>query len=116
VTVAAEQGVVGLAVYLALLIAALLRLLRGSRRRPARAALAAAFVALAAHTWIYAAFLEDPTTWALLAIGAALATGREGPAEANGAAGGGARRRASRNGDGAAKPGAVPAAASPPAL
>ncbi len=114
VTVAAEQGVVGLAVYLASLIAALLRLLRSSRRRPARAALAAAFVALAAHTWMYAAFLEDPMTWALLAIGAVLATGREGPAEAIGAAGDGARRRASRNGDGAAQPGAVPAAASPP--
>ena len=25
------------------------------------------------HTWLYAAFLEDPMTWTLLAIGSALA-------------------------------------------
>jgi O-Antigen ligase len=72
-TVAAEQGVIGLAVYLALLAAALSRLLNRARNDPARAFVAAAFVALVLHTWMYAAFLEDPITWALLAVGASLA-------------------------------------------
>ena len=73
ITVAAEQGIAGLALYLALLAAALSRLLRGARGRPARAAVAAGFVAVVTHTWLYAAFLEDPVVWALLAIGVALA-------------------------------------------
>ena len=38
-----------------------------------RIALAACFAALVLHTWTYADFLEDPFTWALLAIGLALA-------------------------------------------
>jgi putative inorganic carbon (hco3(-)) transporter len=46
---------------------------RGTRRDPARAAIAAAFVALLVHTMVYADFLEDPATWALLAVGVALA-------------------------------------------
>jgi O-antigen ligase len=79
VTVAAEQGVIGLAVYLALLAAALALLLRGARTSVARAGIAAAFVALVAHTLMYAAFLEDPLTWALLGAGAALA--RDAPAD-----------------------------------
>ena len=73
VTVAAEQGVVGLAVYLALLAAALARLLPGAARSVPRAAVAAAFVALVVHTFLYAAFLEDPLAWVLLAAGTALA-------------------------------------------
>jgi len=73
VTVAAEQGVIGLAVYLALLACALAALLRGAGRGPARAAVAAAFCALVLHTWLYASFLEDPLAWALLAVGTALA-------------------------------------------
>jgi O-antigen ligase len=72
-TVAAEQGAIGALVYLALLAVALARLLRGARGSPARAAIAAAFAALVVHTWLYAAFLEDPLAWALLAIGTALA-------------------------------------------
>jgi O-antigen ligase len=72
-TVAAEQGLIGLAVYVALLLAALIRLLRGARNDPYRAFVAAGFVALVVHTWMYAAFLEDPVTWALLAVGAVLA-------------------------------------------
>jgi hypothetical protein len=40
---------------------------------PARAALAAAFAALVTHTMMYAAFLEDPSTWVILAVGLALA-------------------------------------------
>ncbi|MCW2985062.1 MAG: hypothetical protein JWR63_2632 [Conexibacter sp.] len=73
VTVAAEQGVPGLVVYLGLLIAGLLTLFRGVRGDPVRAAVAAAFAALVLHTWSYASFLEDPLTWALLGMGLALA-------------------------------------------
>jgi hypothetical protein len=72
-TVAAEQGLVGLAVYLALLAAALARLLGGARGDPYRAVVAAGFVAVVVHTWMYAAFLEDPVTWTLLAVGTVLA-------------------------------------------
>ncbi|MGO9321209.1 MAG: O-antigen ligase family protein [Solirubrobacteraceae bacterium] len=73
VTVAAEQGIVGLAVYVALLLAAFVVLFRGAGRSPPRIAIAACFAALVLHTWIYADFLEDPFTWTLLALGVALA-------------------------------------------
>jgi O-antigen ligase len=73
ITVAAEQGVLGLAVYVALLIAAFAVLYRGSGRSPPRIALAACLAALVLHTWTYADFLEDPVTWTLLGIGVALA-------------------------------------------
>jgi hypothetical protein len=75
VTVAAEQGVVGLALYLLLVVAALLRLFAGARASPARAYVAAAFVGLLVHTMLYAAFLEDPVSWTLLGVGTALAVG-----------------------------------------
>jgi O-antigen ligase len=80
ITIAAEQGALGLAAYLALLACALWRLLRGAARSPARVAVAAAFVALVAHTLLYASFLEDPMTWTLLAVGAALAAMPAAPA------------------------------------
>ena len=93
VTVAAEQGVIGIAAYLALLAAALWTAFSGmgpiapglrgrlsplaDRERaelvPARIGVAAAFTALLAHTIGYAAYLTDPLTWALLAIGGVLA-------------------------------------------
>ncbi len=85
VTVAAEQGLIGLAVYLTLIAVALWTLGRGlwetgpAGRAPgpatlaARAAVLAAFVALLVHTLSYAGFFEDPLTWVLLAIGASLA-------------------------------------------
>lgn len=73
VTVAAEQGIVGLAVYVALLVAALAVLFTGAGRSPPRVALAACYAALVLHTWTYADFLEDPLTWTLLGIGVALA-------------------------------------------
>ncbi len=83
ITVAAEQGVLGLAAYLAILGCGLWRLFRGARPIPARAAVAAAFTALLAHTMMYAAFLEDPMTWTLLAVGTALAAAaRRGSAPA----------------------------------
>ncbi len=110
VTVAAEQGLIGLTAYAALLFCALWTMtsglgasmpgLAGRRSAPARAALAlsekaskawpprptllaaragvlAAFVALLVHTIAYAAFFEDPITWVLLAVGAALAPSAE---------------------------------------
>ncbi len=72
-TVAAEQGVVGLALYVALLVSAFAVLFRGAGRSPPRIALAACFAALVLHTFTYADFLEDPETWLLLGIGVALA-------------------------------------------
>jgi O-antigen ligase len=79
VTIAAEQGLPGLLVYAALLAAAFLVLFRGAGRSPPRIAVAAAFAALVLHTWTYADFLEDPFTWALLAIGVALARAAREP-------------------------------------
>jgi O-antigen ligase len=73
ITVAAEQGIVGLALYVALLIVAFLLLFRGAGRSPPRIAIAACFAALVLHTFAYADFLEDPLTWTLLGIGVALA-------------------------------------------
>ena len=78
VTVAAEQGIVGLAVYAALLIAAFTVLFGGAGRSPPRIAIAACFAALVLHTWTYADFLEDPLTWTLLGIGVALARAQGG--------------------------------------
>jgi O-antigen ligase len=99
VTVAAEQGLLGLLAYLSLIAVALWTLARGlwtappaggddredspGRESPrsetgpagpaARAAVLAAFVALLVHTLAYAGFFEDPITWVLLAVGASLA-------------------------------------------
>jgi O-antigen ligase len=83
ITVAAEQGVPGLASYVAVLIASFGLLFQGlgalrGRAPPARlvtrAFLAAAYSGLVLHTLLYAAFLEDPITWTLLA--AAIVVGR----------------------------------------
>jgi O-antigen ligase len=73
VTIGAEQGVIGLLPYVGLVVCALICLVAGARGDPARSALAAAFGALVFHTMLYADFLEDPTTWALLGVGLALA-------------------------------------------
>jgi O-antigen ligase len=74
ITVAAEQGVIGVLAYLVLLFAAIRVLAgRGLRRSPARVAILAAFLALVVHTWAYADFFEDPITWVLLAVGTVLA-------------------------------------------
>ena len=72
-TVAAEQGVLGLLLYVAVVVLALITLLQSARGDPVRAAIAAAFVALLVHTMLYAAFLEDPLAWVLLAAGVAFA-------------------------------------------
>ena len=90
ITVAAEQGVVGLLVYVLVLVAAAWTLF-GSMRSVApglggtpprgaeqavtvrsRIALAASFCLIFAHTMGYAGFLTDPLTWAILAVAAAL--------------------------------------------
>ena len=76
VTVAAEQGLIGEVVYIALVVCALVLVLRRSRGDPVRSAVAAAFAALIFHTMLYADFLEDPVTWVLLAIGVTLAMQR----------------------------------------
>jgi O-antigen ligase len=73
ITVAAEQGIIGLAMYVALLLCAFVVLFRGAGRSPPRIAIAACFAALVLHTWTYADFLEDPLTWTLLALGVAFA-------------------------------------------
>jgi len=72
VTIAAEQGLIGLIIYLALIIIALIQLFRGARGSTARAAVAAGLVALLVHSMLYAAFFEDPAAWVLLALGVAL--------------------------------------------
>jgi putative inorganic carbon (HCO3(-)) transporter len=79
VTIAAEQGLIGVLAYGAFVIAAILCLVRGARGDPVRSAIAAAFVALVFHTLLYADFLEDPVTWVLLAVGVALATASASP-------------------------------------
>jgi putative inorganic carbon (hco3(-)) transporter len=76
ITIAAEQGLIGELAYLALVIVALVALLRGAGADPVRGAIAAAFLALVFHTMLYADFLEDPITWTLLGIGSALAASR----------------------------------------
>ena len=79
ITVAAEQGFVGLVLYAALVVTALWTMAAGLRpslsraRQVARAATLATFVALIVHTMAYAGFYEDPITWVLLAVSVSLA-------------------------------------------
>jgi O-antigen ligase len=74
VTVAAEQGGVGLIVYGALVLTGLVALLGAAPLIPApRGALVACFVAMIVHSLAYAGFLSDPVTWGLLGVGLALA-------------------------------------------
>jgi O-antigen ligase len=88
ITIAAEQGLVGLAAYAALVVLALGAMasgLRSSLSDPTaevvgRATVLATFVALLVHTMAYAGFFEDPITWVLLAVGASLAAAAPGAA------------------------------------
>jgi O-antigen ligase len=75
ITVAAEQGLLGLVAYGALIVTALWAMAAGLFKRTsvARAAVLATFVALLVHTMAYAGFFEDPITWVLLAVGVSLA-------------------------------------------
>jgi len=77
ITVAAEQGAIGMVLYVALLAVALVVLLTGAGGSAATAAVAACFVAMIAHSLGYAGFAIDPATWALLGVGVALR--RAGP-------------------------------------
>ncbi len=74
VTIAAEQGTIGELAYVPLVLVSVIVLLRGARADRARGAIGAAFLALMFHTLLYADFLEDPTTWALLGAATALLT------------------------------------------
>ncbi|MGE5408468.1 MAG: O-antigen ligase family protein [Syntrophothermus sp.] len=78
VTILAEQGLLGIAAYVALVAVALWAMASGIRGPPSaeragRAAVLAAFLALLVHSMAYAGFFEDPIAWVLLAAGAALA-------------------------------------------
>jgi len=94
ITVAAEQGVVGLVGYGLLLAAAgavMFTGLGGLRRAVApvplvaRGAVAAAFVALTVHTLFYGGFLENPLSWTLIGVALRLRAGAGGhAAEATG--------------------------------
>ena len=71
VTVAAETGILGLALLAWLAAAAFVATLRGlGRGFTSRVALATGIVlvAIAVHSLFYAAFFEDPMTWALLGL------------------------------------------------
>ncbi|MGH2799874.1 MAG: O-antigen ligase family protein [Thermoleophilaceae bacterium] len=70
-TVAAELGVIGLALYLWLLAGGV-RLIERVRRRDEALglALAASFLALFVHALFYSGFLEDPITWLVLGVAA----------------------------------------------
>lgn len=73
ITVAAEQGAIGLIVYAALLVTALMTLLTvGVRASVARSLVAACFVVMVINSLGYTGFTTDPATWALLALGIAL--------------------------------------------
>ncbi len=80
ITVAAEQGGIGLVVYVALVVLALIVLFTGAGGSAASAATAACFVAMVVHSLGYAAFTIDPATWALLGLGVALRRARQATA------------------------------------
>jgi len=82
VTIAAENGVVGLALFLWLLATAALICFRGALAGDTAAArtrliAGVAFGAILVHSLFYGALFEDPMTWGLLALGA-LAVGQAG--------------------------------------
>jgi putative inorganic carbon (HCO3(-)) transporter len=77
VTVAAEGGVIGLALFVWVLIATFLALARGGGdpfRKRTNLAVTLCLAAIGIHSLFYDHFFEDPTTWALLGL-AGLAAG-----------------------------------------
>lgn len=80
-TVGAEQGAIGLVVYIALVVLGLLVLLGHARESLAATAVAACFVALIVHSLGYADFSVDPAMWALLGVGVALRLRRRAAAD-----------------------------------
>jgi O-antigen ligase len=78
-TVVAELGIVGLALYVWLLVGGVLLIERVRRGDQALGlALAASFLALFVHALFYSGFLEDPITWLVLAVGAGWLSWHEG--------------------------------------
>ncbi|MET0972455.1 MAG: O-antigen ligase family protein, partial [Thermoleophilaceae bacterium] len=70
-TVFAELGVIGLALYAWLLVGGALLIAAVRKREEALGlALMASFLGLFVHALFYSGFLEDPITWLVLAIGA----------------------------------------------
>jgi len=82
VTVAAELGLIGLLLYIALLVAAAL-LIEAVRRQDAALGLtlAATLIALFVHSLFYSGFFEDPITWLAVAIAAGYLISRDQPTE-----------------------------------
>jgi O-antigen ligase len=80
-TVAAELGIVGLALYVWLLVGAA-RLLDAVRRCDAALGLGlgAVFLALFVHSLFYPGVLQDPITWFVLAVAAGELVARRRPA------------------------------------
>ena len=73
-TVAAELGILGIALYLAVLAGAAWTLLAAYRRRRAFAlALAGVTLVIFVHSLFYSGFLEDPILWGALALASVLA-------------------------------------------
>src|SRR3954453_14211687 len=119
ITVAAEQGVPGLAAYAAVIVASfglMFSGLRGLRERAppprlvTRAYLAAAYSGLVLHTLLYAAFLEDPITWTLIAV--AIVVGRPNGVSAS-AASAPASSAASREASSSEEASSSPSASAP---
>jgi O-antigen ligase len=74
-TVLAEAGVVGFALYVWTLVAAGWALLRVTRRERALGiGLASVLLVLFVHSLLYAGFFEDPLTWGVLAVASAVLT------------------------------------------
>jgi O-antigen ligase len=85
VTVAAEGGIIGFALYISLLVAALaLAFRRFARDLPGLTALALGLVlaAVAVHSLFYNAFFEDATVWGAIGLAAALPGRRDERADA----------------------------------
>jgi O-antigen ligase len=77
-TVFAELGVIGLALYVWLLVGGAILIAAVFRHdRALGLALTASFLALFVHALFYSGFLEDPITWVVLAVGAGYLSWRE---------------------------------------
>jgi len=79
-TIGAELGIVGLAAYAALIVGAVVLLIRVRRVDEALGVgLAAVLLALFVHSLFYGGFFEDPIAWLALSIGAAVLIAARSP-------------------------------------
>jgi O-antigen ligase len=70
-TIVAELGIIGLALYVALLAGTVATILEVRRRDPSLGlGLGAALLALFVHSLFYSGFFEDPMTWFVIAVAA----------------------------------------------